>query len=136
MNTRAMMAFDPWMGTIARRMLGAALLDRATYEEIEADRGATAQALVVVVLAGGAMAVAAGNPIVASLALLAWASWALLTYEVGARLLPESTTRADVGELLRTLGFSAAPGVLCIVAVVPFLALPHWSSPGRGCSCR
>lgn len=122
MSAHAITAFNSLTATIGRRMLGAALLDPATYEEIEADRGATPQALFVVALAGSAMAIAAGRPVVAGLAILAWASWALVTYEVGARILPESTTRADVGELLRTLGFSAAPGVLCAVAVVPFLS--------------
>jgi hypothetical protein len=122
--TLSAMQLNPLSGTLGRRMLGAALLDRATYEEVEADRGATAQALLVVVLVSGALAVGAGSALVASLALLAWASWALVTFEVGARLLPEATTHSNVGELLRTLGFSAAPGILVAAAVVPFLARP------------
>ena len=40
------------MATFTERMLGAARLDQGTYEEVEADTGATAQALAVVVLAG------------------------------------------------------------------------------------
>jgi hypothetical protein len=118
------MELNPLTGTLARRMLGAAMLDRATYEEVTADRGATAQALLVVGLVSAALAIGAGSAFVASLALLAWASWALVTFEVGARLLPESTTHSDVGEMLRTLGFSAAPGVIVAAAVVPFLARP------------
>lgn len=115
---------NPLTGNFVRRVLGAALLDPATYEEVEADGEATAQALLVVVLVGGAIAVAAGSPILASAAMLAWASWALVTFEVGTRLLPQSATHADVGELLRTLGFAASPGLLFAAAVVPFLAVP------------
>jgi hypothetical protein len=36
---------------------------------------------------------------------------------IGTRLLPTSETRADLGELLRTLGFASAPGVLRIGAL-------------------
>jgi hypothetical protein len=115
---------NPLTGAFARRVVGAALLDPATYEEVEADGGATTQALLVVVLVGGAIAAAAGSPILASAALLVWASWALVTFEVGTRLMPQSDTRADVGELLRTLGFAASPGLLFAAAVVPFLAVP------------
>jgi hypothetical protein len=39
------------MNTFARRVLGAAVLDRRTYEEVEADARATGQAVGVVVLA-------------------------------------------------------------------------------------
>jgi len=38
------------MATWIQRIIGASKLDVATYEEIEADRGATGQALAVVVL--------------------------------------------------------------------------------------
>jgi hypothetical protein len=40
------------MNTFARRVLGAAVLDGRTYEEVEADARATRQAVDVVVLAG------------------------------------------------------------------------------------
>jgi hypothetical protein len=51
-------------------------------------------------------------------------SWAALIYLVGTHLLPEPQTRANVGELLRTLAFAAAPGILRVVGVVPALAFP------------
>jgi hypothetical protein len=53
-----------------------------------------------------------------------WMSWAALIYLVGTHLLPEPQTRANVGELLRTLAFAAAPGILRVVGVVPALAFP------------
>ena len=33
--------------------------------------------------------------------------------------MPEPQTRADVGQLLRTIGFSAAPGMLRVFGIVP-----------------
>ena len=45
--------------------------------------------------------------------------WAFLTYIIGTRLLPEPQTRADVGELMRTLGFAQSPGLVRIVGILP-----------------
>ena len=59
-----------------------------------------------------------------AVALVAWAAWALLVFEIGGRLLPEPDTHVDVGELLRTIGFSSAPGLLRVFGIVPDLALP------------
>src|SRR3954471_2525829 len=99
------------MTTFPHRVMGASVLDIDTYEEVEADRGATAQALAVVrasSLAGGIGVsgfVHDGRPIVegvflwSAISLIAWASWALLVFEIGGRLLPEADTRVDVGEL-------------------------------------
>ena len=52
-------------------------------------------------------------------ALLGWATWAFLIYIIGTRLLAEPQTRADVGELLRTLGFAQSPGLVRIVGILP-----------------
>ena len=104
-----------------RRMIGAALLDVRVYEDVEADRGATGQALMVVLLASvgtgiGWVGVGTGQlwtmAVLSVVAVAAWIAWALLTYLVGTQLLPEAQTRADPGELLRTLGFAQSPGVL------------------------
>jgi hypothetical protein len=54
------------------------------------------------------------SAVAGSLGLLGWASWALVTFEIGGRLLPERHTRVDVSELLRTIGFSAAPALFLI----------------------
>jgi hypothetical protein len=117
-------------GTFLGRVVGAAALRAATYEEVEADRTATAQAVVVVLLSGlaagvGARGFGGGRPsdiaFFALLALATWAAWALLTYQLGARVMPGRQTQADVGELLRTLGFASAPGMLRVVGVVPEL---------------
>ena len=52
-------------------------------------------------------------------ALLAWYIWAFLTYFIGTRFLPEAETEADVGQLLRTIGFASSPGLLRILGVIP-----------------
>ncbi len=111
--------------TFVQRMVGAARLDARVYEEVEADRGATGQALGVVVLSAVAAGLGAGAGVGGligfSLAsLVSWVVWAWLIWLIGARLMPEADTRADVGELLRTLGFAAAPGIVRVLGVLPF----------------
>ena len=110
--------------TFVERMVGAAKLDVRVYEEIEADRSATPQAMGVVVLSAvaGGIGVGAGirGLVVGTIAgLLGWAVWAGLTYFIGTRWLPEPDTKADIGELLRTLGFATSPGILRVAGIVP-----------------
>jgi hypothetical protein len=56
-------------------------------------------------------------------ALAGWYIWAWLVYLIGTRWLPEPQTQADMGQLLRTIGFSSAPGLIRILGVVPGLAI-------------
>jgi hypothetical protein len=112
--------------TFVERMIGAARLDTRVYEEVEADQSATPQALGVVVLASvaGGLGVGAGvSGIVAATVagLVGWAIWAWLIYFIGTRWLPEPGTQADVGQLLRTMGFATSPGILRVVGLVPVL---------------
>ena len=116
------------MASLTERMLGAAKLDAATYEEVEADPTATPQAMLVVVLAsvaGGVPAMRAegvGGLLLGALAsLIGWYVWAFVTYFVGTRFLPGPKTEADVGQLLRTIGFSATPGLILVLGIVPSL---------------
>jgi len=111
-----------------KRMVGAAKLDAATYEEVESDAGATWQALGVVVLS--ALCAAVGGAIqggesgfVGGLlsSLAAWVVWAVLTWVVGTMFLPGPGTRSDVGELLRTLGFAQSPGVFRVFTGIPLV---------------
>lgn len=118
------------MKQLLRRTLGAALLDAAVYEEVEADRGANAQALAVVVLSGAALGVGGfsnggwqGIPIQTGVAILSWLAWAAATHWVGTRLLPGPATDADLGQLLRTIGFSGAPGILRAFMLIPGVEL-------------
>jgi hypothetical protein len=124
------------MGRFARRVIGAAVLDRSVYEDVEADPLATLQAFTVVLLASAAAGIGArglgrtGFEDIATVgiaALIGWGAWAVLTFEIGVRVLPERETRADVGQLLRTLGFSVAPGMLTIMGALPGVGMPAFA---------
>ncbi len=116
------------MTPFVSRMIRASMLDVNLYEEVEADKTAMTQAVGVVALsslAGGIgfmqQAGLTGLVIGTVGSLIGWYVWALLTYLIGTKLLPESQTQADHGELLRTIGFSSAPGMLRIFGIIPGL---------------
>src|SRR5689334_9734297 len=124
------------MTTFANRLIGAVRLDPRVYEEVEADRGTTTQAIAVVLLASvagglGLMDVHAPNPLIlvtqTAGALIGWVSWALLMYSIGTQFLSEPQTRADAGELLRTLAFAGAPGMLRVLGVIPVVGMPIYA---------
>jgi hypothetical protein len=109
------------------RIIRACKLDVSLYEEVEADKSATIQAASVVVLSSiaagiGAISLGASNFLMAPLLSLAsWYIWAYLIYLIGAKLFPESNTQADHGQLLRTIGFSSAPGLIRVFGFTPEL---------------
>ena len=111
------------MASIKDRIIRAAKLDVNLYEEVEADQEATGQATGVVVAAALAAGIGAGGGqglVFATLgALASWYIWAYMAYFIGTRLLPEPQTSADHGELLRTTGFAAAPGIIRVLGVIP-----------------
>jgi hypothetical protein len=107
--------------SFVQRMIAAASLDVSLYEEVEADGTATGQAALVVVLAAIASAIGSVNQnAIGGLigALIGWAIWAGVTYFIGATLFKGT---ASWGELLRTLGFAQAPGLLYVVGIIPVL---------------
>lgn len=114
-------------GTMVDRMVGAAFLSVDTYEDVEHDTEATLQAGTVVAMVAVAGAIGAsplgvlgaGRAAVASL--VGWLVWAGITYIVGDKLLGGTATW---GELLRTLGFAQAPGILLILGIIPILGTP------------
>ena len=87
----------------------------------------TLQAAGVVVLSSlaagvGAISLGASNFLMAPLlSLVSWYIWAYLIYLIGAKLFPEPTTNSDHGELLRTIGFSSAPGLIRVFGFTPEL---------------
>lgn len=106
------------------RIVRAAGLEAQAYEEVEADRGANRGALLVVVLAAvsAGLGLGVGWMGVALLVLshlAGWVIWATLIYWIGTRLLPEPQTKSNVGQLLRTLGFAASPGILWGLSLIP-----------------
>ena len=117
------------MDTFTNCMVRAARLDASLYEEVEADPTAMRPAMQVVVLssvAAGVGSITQGG-LVGIIAmtvgsLLGWYIWAGLTYVIGTRLLAEPQTEVDMGQLLRTTGFSSSPGIIRLLGIVPGLA--------------
>ena len=114
------------MTCFRNRMIRAAKLDVQLYEEVEADQGATGQAMTVVILSAAAAGIGSANAfsltsfLIGTIgALGGWYVWAFLTYFIGTRFLPEPQTRADHRELLRTIGFSSAPGLIRVLGFIP-----------------
>jgi hypothetical protein len=117
------------MSRYTDRMIRAAKLDANLYEEVEADKSAMGQAMGVVVLSSLAAGVGSlergglGGIFIGTVAaLVGWYLWAYLTYLVGTKLLPEPQTKANPGELLRTIGFSSSPGLIRILGLIPGVA--------------
>lgn len=113
---------------LADRVIRAARLDSHLFEEVEADAGLTREAMTVVILSSLAAGIGGyghlgpvGIVILALVALLSWYIWAYLTFWIGTRLLPGPQTHADIGQLLRVLGYSSAPGIIRIAGVAPAL---------------
>ena len=109
------------------RIIRACKLDVSLYEEVEADKSATLQAALVVVLSSiaagiGAISLGASNFLLAPLlSLVSWYIWAYLIYLIGAKFFPEPNTKSNHGELLRTIGFSSAPGLIRVFGFTPDL---------------
>ena len=112
------------MNQFLTRILRAARLDANLYEEVEADKTALKQALLVVVLSSIAAGLGIGGTGITGLAmgalfaLVGWFIWAYLTYWIGTKLFPEPQTQSDHGELLRTVGFSSAPGLIRVLGAI------------------
>lgn len=111
-------------GSMTERMKGAAFLDVPTYEEVEHDETATGQAATVVAIVAVARAIGGighgGGAIVVGLvwAFVGWLLWSAVTYWIGTSLFKGEAT---LGELLRTIGFAQAPGLLALLGIIPFL---------------
>ena len=119
------------MHLFIERIIRAARLDAALYEEVEADRGALGQAIGVVVLSSMAAGLVnigrtglSGIIIGIVIALFGWLVWAFLIFIIGTKLLPEPQTRSDPGELLRTIGFASSPGLVRVLGIIPGLGGP------------
>jgi len=129
-------------GVMINRMIRAAMLDVSFYEEVEADTSLNQEALTVVILVsiaagigaflggiiGGSIVAAIGGLILAVIiGVINYYIWAYVTYFVGTNLFQGT---ADVGELLRTLGYASAPRVLGILSFIPcvgwLVALAGW----------
>ncbi len=116
------------MSIFMDRIIRAAKLDINLYEEVEADKGALGQAMGIVILSsiaagiGGISRGGFGGLLLGTItALIGWYVWAYLVYFIGTKLLPEPQTKANHGELLRTIGFASSPGLIRILCFIPGL---------------
>jgi len=109
------------------RIYRAIKIDIELYEEVEKDEKATVQAGIVVVLSSlaagiGAMQMGMSNFLLAPImSLLSWYVWAYVIYFVGVKLFGDIKTKSSHNELLRTIGFSSAPGLIRVFGVTPDL---------------
>jgi hypothetical protein len=108
-------------------MAGAARLDAPTYEEVEADKGATWQAVLIAIVSSLAITIGdfhnGDTDIPARLVggLAGWIVWLFFIWLVGVKMLPEPETRSNLGELIRTTGFASTPGLFRILGMIPIV---------------
>lgn len=110
-----------------QRLQKAIMLDVSFYEEVENDKKFTDQAMMTVVLVSivqglmiaGFAPIALVQGILGSL--VRFIIWAFFIAFVGTRILPEPETKSNTGELIRTLGFAYAPGLLVVFKVLPLI---------------
>jgi hypothetical protein len=121
------------MMTFMYRLMGAAMLDAGTYEQLESDKRANWQALLVVLMSSVAAGLGVRLQVRAgvegfvqatAIALVVWIAWAVLALQIGSRILPQRQTHSDTGEMMRTLGFAAAPGLLQVFGMIPGMQTP------------
>lgn len=126
-------------GALFPRMMRAAKLESQLYEEVEADSGATGQALLVVVMASLSAGIGHGisglikggtggigffftNLVIGTIgSLIAWFIFSLLCFWLGTTLFKGPDTKSTLGELLRVLGFADTPALLNILTFIPFV---------------
>lgn len=117
---------------LVQRMIRAATLDVALYEEVEHDRRLTQQAALVVVIVTVLSTIGAVvlhfDPLYMATSLLAnllgWLAFAFLSYFIGTKVFGG---QADMGEMLRVLGFASTPMCLGIVPWVGVYVGGAWT---------
>jgi hypothetical protein len=114
--------------SLISRMVGAAQLNDAVYEDIERDVDATGQAAIVVAIVAVCSGIGqlrdggiAGLVLAIIAAFVGWVVWAAVTYWVGKTFFKTPNTEVTLGQMLRTLGFAQSPGVLRILGFIPVL---------------
>jgi hypothetical protein len=115
------------------RIIRAIRLDPTLYREVADDDQYTNEAFMIVLTvsllsaAGSAIgaAMTGGNPIIVffynffTTVLLGWLLWAVIAYYVGTAL----EGRSSIVEMMRTLGYANAPGLIGLFAFIPCIGL-------------
>jgi hypothetical protein len=115
------------MDKITNRIIRVFKLDANIFEEVEADKEAFQQSMLIVALSGLAAGIGtirtglSGLLLVTIFAIAGWFFWSFLVYLIGAKLLQAPGTEADYGQLLRTIGFASAPGLIRVLGIIPLL---------------
>ena len=95
-------------------------IDPEVFDEVQKDKNATIAAGIVVVLSSLAAGIGASHLgtinffLAPVLSLVTWFVWAYIIYFVGVKLFPDLKTKTTHLALLRSIGFSSAPGMIRI----------------------
>ncbi len=118
---------------IFRGIIRVITFDTAIYAEVADDKGATSQALSIVLIsafvAGVSAYIAAGSEgfdfIISQmfLASVGWVLWVSITYFIATQIFKKHAPERDWKSLARALGFAQSAGVLRILAVIPGLGV-------------
>ncbi len=120
------------------RIIGVFKLDTRVFAEIERDQTATSQAAVIVAIvavlsaigSGISSAIGGGGGALGSIlfsliwTFIAWIVWSAVTYFVGTSLF---NGEADMGEMMRVIGYAYAPQMLGIIPCIGSLIGGIWS---------
>jgi hypothetical protein len=113
-------------------------IDPEVFDEVQKDKNATIAAGIVVVLSSlaagiGASHLGAVNFFLAPvLSVVTWFIWAYIVYFVGVKLFPDLKTKTTHSALLRSIGFSCAPGMIRVfgfnedLMTVTFIGSAFW----------
>ena len=114
--------------TFGDRVVGALKLDANTFEDIERDPTAMGQAVGIIALAalasnlGQIWRLGFGVMLIGVCSsLVGYVIWSVVVWLAGTKLMPDPATKADFPETFRTIAFAAAPGLIGVVTIIPFL---------------
>jgi hypothetical protein len=120
-----------------QRLIGVFKLDSKTFEEIEGNKDLTGQAAILVIivslisgLGSGFLAIFQKKGFIGGFfgsilsVLLGWLLWSFITWLVGTKLFKGT---ADIGEMLRVIGFAYTPQVLSIIPCIGGLIGAIWT---------
>jgi|TARA_B110000438_G_C15506031_1_gene517781 hypothetical protein len=113
-------------------------IEPEVFDEVQRDKNATITAGIVVVLSSLAAGVGASHLggvnffLAPGLSLISWFVWAYIVYFVGVKLFPDLKTKTSHTALLRSIGFSSAPGIIRVLGFnqelmsVTFIGSAFW----------
>jgi hypothetical protein len=113
-------------------------IDPEVFDEVQKDKNATIAAGIVVVLSSLAAGIGASHLgmvnffLAPGLSLVSWFVWAYIVYFVGVKLFPDLKTKTTQTALLRSIGFSSAPGMIRVfgfnedIMTVMFVGSAFW----------